>query len=89
MVRHGEHPNWNLNLFNMRVKIIKCGKSTFWYNNYVGEVFEVTQTPMVFENHESNYSCTGTFAGNFICVCDAEVVSNTTYGDSKLKHYFV
>lgn len=26
----------------MKIKIVKCSKDSFWYNSYVGEVFEVT-----------------------------------------------
>ena len=68
---------------NIRVRIIKAKKKTYWYFDFIGEEFEVqvherlnhTKKPGIF-THEYQVQ-TGPYAGNAIDIDDATAISDT------------
>jgi len=81
----------------MKVKIIKSTLRSYWYNSYIGQIFTV-------EEYDVNRKCfnlqrpcdrTGVMCTHCIGFEDCQVLPNqepvrvNTYGDSKLRHYFI
>jgi hypothetical protein len=56
----------------MKIKIIKCSKSTYWYNNEIGNTFDVTELNdkgYLIKNHDpNNYNL-------YVSVSDAEILN--------------
>ena len=81
----------------MKVKIIKSTLSSYWYSCYIGHIFTVDE----FDVNTKKFSLqrphdkSGEICYHFIERFDCQVLPNqepvreNTYGDSKLKHYFV
>jgi hypothetical protein len=58
----------------MKVKIIKCSKSTFWYVNRIGEIHVVTNAIKYPNNAGKGFEVFVDGGRKFIDVEDAEIV---------------
>ena len=75
----------------LKVKVIKSKQSSYWYNRHIGEIFEVEDhdgEDYILFRPSSNYG--GEITAHYILKEDCLLIGmSNTYGDSKLKHYFV
>ena len=60
----------------MKIKIIKCSKDTYWYNSYVGEVFEVTDKLPKDDGWYGVWRDKNMEAGGFVMKSDAVLVED-------------
>ena len=60
----------------MKIKIVKCSKDTYWYNSYVGEVFEVTDKLPKDDGWYGVWRDKNMEAGGFVMKSDAVLVED-------------
>jgi len=61
----------------MKVKVVRCSKSYYWYYGHSGEIFEVGED---FFGNESYVVLFGSFKGEFLLKTDCEIVEEVVEG---------